>query len=95
MSKVDTAPGPTSMRCPVAITAAAPTGLTPRRSNTGYMVTIIRRARLNGLGTQIDNPILRRNIRASTIYGRFRRYKGRINVCANLVPAPICSIYFA
>ena len=55
----------------------------------------MRRARLKGLGTQIANPILSKNIRANTIYGRLRRYKGRIKVSASRVPAPIYSIYFA
>ena len=55
-----------SNKWPVATAAAAPTGLTPKRTKIGKMVTIINIARPDALGITKDMNIFNKNVKDNT-----------------------------
>ena len=95
MSNVVADAGPISSKWPVATAAAAPTGLTPKRTRIGKIVTIMSIARPEALGITRDINILRINVSAITKYADFILPSGLMAVTTRRELAPIWSMYLA
>ena len=75
--------------------SAAPTGLTPKRTRIGKIVTIMSIARPDALGITRDMNIFRINVSAITRYADFILPSGLIAVTTRRELAPMWSMYFA